>query len=196
MLLVRFLRLRVPCQCGETALECVNLETALIHIRRAVELQPENAEYHFHLGALLGMVGEVDEGIEECWIAAHLDDDWELPIVEVGIILLNAGRNQEALEHLEDLAASRQEDSSSHLTFNLGAARYRVGDPRAALSALEKVIDEELDHALALDMAAHSAFLIGDQQKGRRLAKLADQHGQSTTYREWQEGKYRVTDKR
>ena len=48
------------------------------------------------------MVGEVDEGIEECWIAARLDDDWELPRVEVGIILLNAGRNQEALEHLED----------------------------------------------------------------------------------------------
>ena len=173
-----------------------DLETALIHIRRAVELQPENAEYHFHLGALLGIIGEVDEGIKECWIAARLDDDWELPRVEVGIILLNAGRNQEALEHLEDLAASRQEGSSSFLTFNLGAARYRAGDPRAALSALEKVIDEEPDHALALDMAAHSAFLIGDQQKGRRLAKLADQHGQSTTYREWQEGKYRAKRKR
>lgn len=169
-----------------------DLDTALIHIRRAVELQPESAEYHFHLGALLGMVGEVDEGIEECWIAARLDDDWELPRVEVGIILLNAGRNQEALEHLEDLAASRQEDSSSHLTFNLGTARYRAGDHSAALSALEKVIDEEPGHALALDMAAHSAFLIGDQQKGRRLAKLADQHGQSATYREWQEGKYRA----
>ena len=173
-----------------------DLETALIHIRRAVELQPKNAEYHFHLGALLGMVGEVDEGIEECWIAAGLDDDWELPGVEVGIILLNAGRNLEALEHLEDLAASRQESASSHLTFNLGAARYRTGDPGAALSALEKVIEEEPDHALALDMAAHSAFLVGDQQKGRRLAKLADQHGQSTTYREWQQGKYRATDKR
>ena len=69
-------------------------------------------------------------------------------------------------------------------------------ETHAALSALEKVIDEEPDHALALDMAAHSAFLIGDQQKGRRLAKLADQHGQFTTYREWQEGKYRATDKR
>ena len=169
-----------------------DLVTALIHIRRAVELQPENAEYHFHLGALLGMLGEVDEGIDECWIASRLNDDWELPRVEVGIILLNAGRNQEALEHLEDLTASRHEGASSHLTFTLGAARYRAGDASTALCALEKVIDKEPDHALALDMAAHSAFLIGDQQKGRRLAKLADQHGQSTTYMEWQQGKFRM----
>ena len=49
-----------------------DLATAIIQFRRAVDLQPESAEYHFHLGATLGMAGEVTEGIQECWIAVQL----------------------------------------------------------------------------------------------------------------------------
>ena len=78
-----------------------DLETAILHVSRAVELQPESAEYHFHLGATLGMAGQLNDGIQECWIAAQLDPSWELPRVEVRIILLNADRDSEALEHLE-----------------------------------------------------------------------------------------------
>ena len=168
-----------------------DLETALVHIRRAVELQPESAEYHFYLGATLGMMGEVEEGIQECWIAAGLDPSWDLPQVEVGIILLNAGRNQEAREHLE-LVVCSQDSPSPHLAFNLGVARVRSGDPSGALNMLERVIEAKPDHALALDQAAHCAFLIGDTVKGRRLAKRAHQLGQSETYQEWKDGQYRT----
>ena len=167
-----------------------DLETAILHVRRAVELQPENAEYHFQLGANLGKVGEIEEGIQECWLSAQLDPSWELPRVEVGIILLNAGRNQVARGHLESLACS-QDGLSAHLAFNLGVARLRSGDVAGALDVLEKAIEVKPDHALALDVAAHCALLIGDQVKGRRLAKLAVQFGQSETYREWKDGKYR-----
>jgi tetratricopeptide (TPR) repeat protein len=168
-----------------------DFETAILHVRRAVELQPDNAEYHFHLGANLGMVGEIEEGIQECWLAAQLAPTWELPRVEVGIILLNAERSQEACEHLESIACG-QDAPSAHLAFNLGA-RLRSGDANGALDVLEKAIAVVPDHALALDIAAQCAFLVGDLSKGQRLAKLADQHGQSETYREWKDGKYRTT---
>lgn len=169
-----------------------DLETALMHIRRAVELQPESAEYHFQLGGTLGMMGKVEEGIQECWIAVGLDPSWELPRVEVGIILLNAGRNKEARDHLERVESS-QDNPTPHLAFNLGVARARSGDPAGALDKLEAVIKAKPDHALALDQAAHCAFLIGNKVKGRRLAKRAHQFGQSETYREWRQGKYRTT---
>ena len=168
-----------------------DLETAIHHVRRAVELQPESAMYHFHLGATLGMAGEADEGIQECWISASLDSAWELPRVEAGIILLNAGRSQEAREHLESIAYG-QDGLSPHLAFNLGVARLRTGDAAEALDALEKAIEAQPDHARALDIAAHCAFLTGDEVKGRRLAKLADQLGHSETYREWKDGEYRT----
>ena len=167
-----------------------DLDTAILHVRRAVELQPENGEYHFHLGATLGMAGEVDEGLQECRKAASLDPAWELPKVEVGIILLNAGREEEALSHLEDVARG-QSDLSSHLAFNLGMARLRCGELEGALSALSRAVEVKPDHASALDAAAHCAFLVGDGKKGRHLAKRANLLGHSETYRDWQEGRYR-----
>ncbi len=167
-----------------------DLDTAILHVRRAVELQSESAEYHFHLGATLGIAGEVTEGVQECWIAAQLDPSWELPKAEVGIILLNAGRNEEARGHLESIALS-QGDLSAHLAFNLGVARFRCGEFKEALDALNRVIKLDPDHALALDVAAHCAFLVGEGNMGRRLAKRANVLGQSETYRDWHEGKYR-----
>ena len=114
-----------------------DLETALIHIRRAVELQPESAEYHFHLGATLGMAGTYQEGIQECWIAVQLDSSWELPKVEIGIILLNSNQNREALDHLEGIVRDVPE-LSSHLAFNLGVARYRCGYYGEAVKGVDK----------------------------------------------------------
>ena len=72
-------------------------KTAILHLRRAVELQPFDAQIHFHLGASLGQIGEVEEGTKECRIAAQLEPDWEIPKVEVGIILANAERYEEAM---------------------------------------------------------------------------------------------------
>ena len=163
-------------------------------LRRAMQElvhRPESAECHYLVGSMLSMVGAVDIGIQECWISACLAPTWESPRVQVGIILLNAGRNQEAREHLENLARG-QDDLSPHLAFNLGVARLRTGDAAGGLAALEQAIEVQHDHARALDIAAHCAFLIGDEVKGRRLAKLADQLGHSETYREWREGKYRA----
>ena len=166
-----------------------DLDTALRHIKRAVELQPENALYHFELGATLGTAGEIKEGIQECRIASGLDPSWELPRVEVGIILMNAGRNEEALAHLEEMARD-QGQRSVHFSFNLGMARYRCGEYGAALEALIKVVELQSDHALALDAAAHCAFLVDDVKTGRRLAKRAFELGRAETYSNWQKGKY------
>ena len=164
-----------------------DLITALTHVRRAVELQPENADYHFQLGGTLGMTGnarDIEEGIRECWIAASLIPDWEMPRVEVGIILLNARRDHEAHEHLERMVSS-SEYLSAHLALNLGVARLRVGKLGEALKSLEETLSQEPDHAMALDLAAHCAFLIGDKAKGRRLAKRAMQFGYRESYDEW-----------
>ena len=167
-----------------------DLESALSHVRRATNLQPENAFYHFHLGATLGLAGKVEEGIQECWIAAQLDPDWELPRVEVGIILLNSNRNQEARNHLENVAQD-QENLSAHLAFNLGVARYRCGAYKEALKALNRVIQVSPDHGQALDFAAQCAFKLGDVTRGRQWAKQANIYGQSEAYHKWQAGEYR-----
>ena len=167
-----------------------NLCTAILHVRRAVQLQPENADYHFHLGATLGMAGKIDEGIQECWIATQLDPFLETSRVEVGIILLNAGRNEEARDQLESIADG-QRALSPHLAFNLGVARYRCGEIKGALDVLSGVIAIEPNHAMALDVCAHCAFVLGQTKLGLRLAKRAHVLGFSESYLEWHSGKYR-----
>jgi len=169
-----------------------DFDSAITHLRRAVELQPQSAEYHFHLGATLGKKGLIEEGIQECWIAAKLDPKWDIPLVEVGIILINSGQNQAALEHLE-AAVRTLPEMTTHLAVNLGYARMRCNDPKGALEMFETVFEDVPDHGLALDCAAHCYFLIGDGKKGRAFAKRAYQLGFMDTYRDWRAGKYRVS---
>ena len=169
-----------------------DIDAALPHIRRAVELQPENAMYHFLLGATLGKVGDAEEALQECWIADSLNPDDELPRVEVGIILMNAGRCKEARDHLEDVALG-QGEPSAHLSFNLGVARFKCEAYHEALDALETSLSLRGDYGLALDIAAQCAFEIGDSKKGRRLAKKARQHGETEAFNRWKAGVYRRT---
>ena len=102
---------------------------------------------------------------------------------------MNAGRNAEALENLEQMADG-QEQISAHFGFSLDMARYRSGEYALALEALLKVVELQSDHALALDVAAHCAFLVGEAKTGRRLAKRAFELGRTETYSNWRKGKY------
>lgn len=166
------------------------LESAITHLHRAIELQPQNAEYHFFLGAYLGEKGEFQKGLQECWIASSLNPEWDKPIVEVGIILMNSGRNQEALEHMESIYSTFHE-KTTHLRTTLGHARMRCDDYLGALTIYDTVIKDVPDHGLVLDRAAHCAFLEGNGNKGRSYAKKANQLGFSETYKDWRTKKYR-----
>lgn len=82
-----------------------DLHTALSHLRRAVTLDPTSAKTHLEMGGVLGelvLQGEVertDEAVGECHIADQLDPGDTVAIVEVGIILSNAKRREEAEQH-------------------------------------------------------------------------------------------------
>ena len=174
----------------EQAMTLGDIESALVHIRRAVELQPEDAKYHFLLGAALAAAGDVENALRECWIADSLNPADELPRVEVGIILMNADRNHEARAHLEYMARGR-DDLSAHLSFNLGVARFRCGDYEGAQHALDRSLSLRGDYGPALDVAAQSAFELGDSKRGQRLAKKARRHGSTEAYEKWKAGRYR-----
>jgi len=173
------------------------LDGILAELQHAVKVNPGSAECHSALGSMLGKVGErsgdnnmVEEGLLECRIAAQLAPVWDMPRVEVGIILINTKRHEEALKELEN-AAQLFDELSPHLAFNLGFARMTCNDPAGALEMFERVLDAEPGYGLALDNAAHCYFLTGNQVRGRELAKRAHNLGVSETYQAWRAGKYR-----
>ncbi len=48
------------------------LPDAIAHLRRAVDLNPQNADAHRNLGFALGLSGKLDEGIAEAKEAVRL----------------------------------------------------------------------------------------------------------------------------
>lgn len=165
-------------------------EAALKHLRRAVELQALNAEYHFQLGAQLGQMGHTEEGIQECWLAVQLKPGWDLPLIEIGIILVNNHKYEEGLEHLE-MTAKKVPTMTTHLAFSLAYARMQCNRYSGALGLFEAVLKEKPDHAIAIDCAAHCCLKLGETDGGIALAKEALKRGAPSTYRDWKEGKYK-----
>jgi Flp pilus assembly protein TadD len=173
------------------------LDEAVAHLRRAVELVPTHDSAHFELGAALWQSGDIEGGLAECRIAAALKPEWELPQVEIGIILINDERYEEARAHLEDVYAAAKAPST-HLCFNLATARWRCAAFGEGLALLEEVLADEgyASYPYALDQAAHCAFMVGDDVRGRAYTKRAHDLGCSKTYRRWCQGGYRKTGKR
>jgi Flp pilus assembly protein TadD len=167
-------------------------DEAIAHLRRAVELVPTHDSAHFELGAALWESGDIEGGLAECRIAAALKPEWDLPQVEIGIIFLNAARYEEARAHLEAVYAAAK-TPSTHLKFNLATARWRCGAFAEGLALLEDVLSDEgyTSYPYALDQAAHCAFMVGDDVRGRAHAKRAHDLGCSVTYRRWAAGGYR-----
>lgn len=171
-------------------------DIAVEHLRRAVELMPAHETAHFELGAALWQAGDIEGGLEECRIAAALRPEWELPKVEIGIILINAERYEEARAHLEVVYAEAP-GPTSHLKFNLATARWRCGEFKGGLALFEDVLTDDAyaSYPNALNQAAHCAFMLGDHVRGRRYAKAANDLGVAETFSRWQRGAYRAAAK-
>jgi tetratricopeptide (TPR) repeat protein len=157
-----------------------------------IEFVPTHADAHFELGTARWQAGDPEGGLAECRIAVSLRPGWELAQVEIGIILIVAERYEEGRAHLEALYAGSPMPTT-HLKFNLGSACWRCDALRDALVLLEEVLSDPsyISYPYALDQAAHCAFRLGDDKRGRAWAKHAHDLGCDTTYANWVCGAYR-----
>jgi tetratricopeptide (TPR) repeat protein len=170
------------------ALNSGDKAAAVAYLEGAVAEDPLRAELHQDLGALLGMLGRYDEGLAACERATELRPGWSPPLIQVGILLLDAGRETEALNHLEAIATELP--WSVTLGHNLGIARLRTSNFERAVEALERVVERDPAHALALDALAHCLLELREWERGRELAKRAHSLGVHQTYRGLRAGRY------
>ena len=161
---------------------------ALGEVREAVKLDPEDPANHFTLGSVLGSIGHrhgnkdwVDEGLKECWTASTLDPQWLVPRTEIGLILIESGRPQEALTHLEG-TQELIEDLDAHFYKALAASRRECGDIGGALESYEQAMKLDSDDARLMAAAAECALLANEKSKGRRYAKEAQLLGFPEVY--------------
>ena len=168
-----------------------------IEVRRAIARNfPLSPLAHSELGSFLGMVGWnlrrddlIDEGITECRIAAALLPGWDTPAVEPGLILINAGAYEEALEALVR-ARETLPVETPHLALSMGYALMVLLRHAEALEHFVRVMEARPDHALASLYASHCAFVLGDNRAGLRYAKAARGLGEPGAYLAWERGTY------
>jgi len=170
-------------------LERGDLDRALAHARRAIEVQPLDADAHSRYGGMLNRVGNFDRAEEELLIAINLKPGWEEPLRELGIILMNRGRPAESRaffeKHADDLPSL-----SADWHYWYGIALMKCAEYALAAAAFEKMLAAQPEHAVALDCTAHCYLMVGNRLRGAELAKQAEQRGATYSYVRWKEGGY------
>ena len=181
---------------GDLRMLTERLKGGIDDLRLIVKRHPLSAQAHVALGSFLGMVGKhlsnremINEGVNECKIAAALCESWDMPLVEPGIILINVGRYDEALSELEN-AVNKLPSITPHLAMNRGYAFMQLRKYEQALSDFEFIIKSRPDYATALDNAAHCAFMLSDRAKGIKYAKEPRKYGEQHAFNDWRKGRY------
>ena len=164
------------------------IHEAIAEVARAAELDPLDPANHFTFGSVKGGIGAkqgdaalVEEGLEACWLAATLDPAWILPWAEIGFILLESGRPEEAVEHLLAAGPERAPLDTRYYSA-LGAALREMGRYEESLKAFESSLELNPDDSPLVAAAAVTAALAGDKAKSNRYAKTARYMGASDEF--------------
>jgi Tfp pilus assembly protein PilF len=95
-------------------------------LERAVELYlgslalVPTAEAHTFLGWTYHMQGKIEEAIAECKRAIEVDPDFGNPYNDIGVYLIDLGRNDEAIPWLEQAMVAKRYEPRHFPYYNLG----------------------------------------------------------------------------
>lgn len=120
--------------------------------RKAIALNPKNADSHVGLGNVLMAQGRAEEAAEACRTAIELAPDHFKARLLLGVMVMNAGRPGEAAEHLAKAVRLRTEDASAH--YYLGLALERQAKFERALAEYERTLELMPNSPSALAQAA------------------------------------------
>jgi type IV pilus assembly protein PilF len=137
-------------------------EHALMHLQRALELNPDSAQAHSLLGLLLQREGDV-AGAEKNFRKAVSDDDTYSPAHNnYGAFLFGQGRYKEAVTQLQKAADDLSYNARDQALVNLGRASVKTGDLATAETAFARAMRVHPDMPEALLEMADLQFTKGN----------------------------------
>lgn len=140
-------------------------------LRRALELQPTNADTHAHLGHFLAMLGRLDEAIAVRQRSVELDPLSEQAHLGLADTLFLAGRHAEARHELNRIRELAPGFSVAHLQARIALAEGRPAD------ALDIIGEEPLEWR-RLYISAIALHRLGRTAEARsRLEELTRRYG-------------------
>jgi len=119
------------------------------HFRRAIELGPKVAIAHHWFAKMLYPLGRFDEALREADAAVALDPFWPTPKIARGMVLLYAGRVEEAIGQCRMVVAGNPDHSNGYIPLCCAyQAAGRIPDAIAAARA-GFLLSKEASYALA-----------------------------------------------
>ena len=116
-----------------------NLDAAIVQYRKALEIQPNNADYRVNLGSALSKMGQINQAIEQYRKALEINPNYEVACYSLGTTLAACGKLDEAiaqyrkaLEIDPDYVAARS---------NLGIALFDEGKYDEAIGQYRKALE-------------------------------------------------------
>lgn len=126
-------------------LEKGDVDEAIAHFEKAVEIWPGHAEAHNNLGNALLQKGRADEALVHFQkVLEHWPNEAEAHN-NIGGILLQQGKIDEAIAQFEKVLSENPAHAKAHN--NLGNALLRKGEVDEAIVQYEKTLDLPFDHA-------------------------------------------------
>ncbi len=112
---------------------------------RALEIEPENAAFHYNLGETLRARDKTHEALAAYYRALAFDPAFAGAYTGIGILCLDQNRLPEAADVLRRATACMPTDGAAHA--RLGAAQARRGEFEEALTAFARAIRFEPGNA-------------------------------------------------
>ena len=115
------------------------LDEALARLRKALEMDPDNAFAHVNLGVILGKRGQIDAAIQEFETAIRINPEDGEARFNMGRALLAKGNLEEAIAHFQAAVALNPNDASRQ--FEFGNVLFRKGSFADAITAYEQSLE-------------------------------------------------------
>jgi tetratricopeptide (TPR) repeat protein len=116
------------------------LDEAISLYQQSLQMLP-TPEAHTFLGWAYSFLGRYEEAIAECERAIALDPEFGNPYNDIGAYLIELGRPQDAIPHLEQAIKAKRYDCYHYAHFNLGRIYEELGDLTMARDCYQRALE-------------------------------------------------------
>jgi protein O-mannosyl-transferase len=136
-----------------------HVDDAIIHLRKALELNPNDPMAHYNLGSALIQGKQTDEGIVELKRAMEIDPNNPAASYNLGNSLVQAGRVNEGIAYLKKTLEFNPYYAEA--CYNLGNAYLQKKQIDDAIAQYQKALEINPDYAEALSNLGNAFYAKG-----------------------------------
>jgi tetratricopeptide (TPR) repeat protein len=145
---------------GDALLTKGNVDEAIVHYQKALQIDPDYAEAHNNLGDALLRKDSVDEAIAHFQKALQIKPDDAEAHINLGNALIKKGNVDEAIAHYQNALQIKPDFAVAHN--NLGNALLQKGSVDEAIVQYQKALQIEPDFAEAQNNLGNALLIKGN----------------------------------